>query len=384
MYGATLGGGANAGGTLFEISSSPDGKKWTYQVLHDFCAKAQCRDGAIVLGPLVVDTVGALYGLATVGGRDGSGLIFKLAPNADRSVWTYQILTEICPGGGANCNLIGQINFGLTYAGANSGELYDGVSPLYGTSTLGGSNMEGTVFAVRPRRGRTGWSFDVIHAFCDQQGCPDGESPEGNVTVDSAGHLFGTARWGGANSAGVLFELQEKKHVWAETVLHDFCALPACGDGESPGALTQDSAGNLLGFSEADQNSCAVLNDCSLLFQFTAGSAWREHVLHRFCKKDDCRDGSLPEMPILSPSGDVFGATSYGGGHDIDDDGKGGGTVFRRGSTFGVLYRFCRQPACADGEYPRPNIIVDSAGNIFGLTQRGGPHGSGVVFELTP
>jgi uncharacterized repeat protein (TIGR03803 family) len=384
LYGTTQSGGANGGGTVFELRRTPDGKRWSYQVLHDFCAKAHCRDGAIVEGPLVVDQAGALYGMTNVGGPRPGGLIFKLIPSANRTIWTYQVLADICPEAGNNCQNLSQANFGLTYAGASTGAVYDGTSPLYGTSRLGGLGLYGAVFRTSPRPAHAEWSVDVIHSFCFQSGCADGGFPGANVVVDEADNLFGTATWGGANGGGTLFELQKKHHTWVQTILYNFCSQTNCTDGEAPTAVTEDLAGNLIGAASTDPNSCAFGYRCDLLFQFAAGTDWSEQIIHQFCRRPDCRDGTQPVGVLATPSGSLYGATIYGGGHDADENGKGGGTIFRLDSSFDVLRRFCRRPNCADGEYPNSTIVVDSAGNIFGTTQTGGPHGAGDVFELTP
>lgn len=46
-----------------------------------------------------------------------------------------------------------------------------------------------------------------------------------------------------------------------------------------------------------------------------------------------------------------------------------------------VLYSF---KGGDDGDQPYAGVIFDSAGNLYGTTQFGGPHGAGVVFKLTP
>jgi uncharacterized repeat protein (TIGR03803 family) len=49
-----------------------------------------------------------------------------------------------------------------------------------------------------------------------------------------------------------------------------------------------------------------------------------------------------------------------------------------------ILYAFCSQPACADGQFPYASVIADDAGNLYGTTSVGGDSGLGVVFKLTP
>lgn len=46
-----------------------------------------------------------------------------------------------------------------------------------------------------------------------------------------------------------------------------------------------------------------------------------------------------------------------------------------------VIYSFAGGD---DGEYADTDLIVDSAGNIYGTTVQGGRYGSGTVFELSP
>ncbi len=47
-----------------------------------------------------------------------------------------------------------------------------------------------------------------------------------------------------------------------------------------------------------------------------------------------------------------------------------------------VLYSFKND--AADGNNPYAELIFDAAGNLYGTTFRGGAHGVGTVFELTP
>lgn len=49
-----------------------------------------------------------------------------------------------------------------------------------------------------------------------------------------------------------------------------------------------------------------------------------------------------------------------------------------------VLYNFCSQIDCADGEYPNADLKLDDRGNIYGTANNGGSNEQGLVFELTP
>jgi hypothetical protein len=50
-----------------------------------------------------------------------------------------------------------------------------------------------------------------------------------------------------------------------------------------------------------------------------------------------------------------------------------------------VLYTFCQQSGCSDGDLPG-GLVEDKLGNLYGTTLNGGNQGEGygVVFEVTP
>ena len=52
-------------------------------------------------------------------------------------------------------------------------------------------------------------------------------------------------------------------------------------------------------------------------------------------------------------------------------------------ATESTLYAF-GFPGSGDGMYPYCTLILDANGNLFGVTQAGGSHDAGTVFELSP
>jgi uncharacterized protein (TIGR03437 family) len=74
FYGITAVGGANADGTIFEIT--PSG---TFTTLHSFCSQDGCKDGKQPAPGLVQATDGSFYGITTAGGGRGFGTIFRLS-----------------------------------------------------------------------------------------------------------------------------------------------------------------------------------------------------------------------------------------------------------------------------------------------------------------
>lgn len=64
-----------------------------------------------------------------------------------------------------------------------------------------------------------------------------------------------------------------------------------------------------------------------------------------------------------------------------------GGTVFSisTAGVFKLLYTFCSEAACADGETPYGALIQATDGNFYGTNSTGGAVvGYGTVFQLTP
>jgi hypothetical protein len=89
-------------------------------------------------------------------------------------------------------------------------------------------------------------------------------------------------------------------------------------------------------------------------------------------------DGANPNAGLITDSsGALFGTTEYGGTY-------GKGNVFMLSESGGewvqsTLWTF---GAAGDGAYPTSDLVMDSAGNIYGTTYVGGADGQGAVFEL--
>lgn len=104
-------------------------------------------------------------------------------------------------------------------------------------------------------------------------------------------------------------------------------------------------------------------------------------TLHSFCQQANCTDGSSPSADLIADSAGNFYGTTYSGGA------YGYGSVFKLApdGSETVVYSFCAQPNCNDGEYPSGPVTLDSAGNLYGTTiTNGGGYGGGVVFKITP
>jgi uncharacterized repeat protein (TIGR03803 family) len=269
-------------------------------------------------------------------------------------------------------------NFKLLYSfykdvndGAGPGGLMvDQNGNLYGTTAYGGGAKDaGTVFEL-PAEG----AEQVLYTFT---GGSDGGNPDSTPIEDSEGNLYGTSSAGGADGAGTVFKVTPGG---TETVLH---AFTGGNDGSTPYAgLVTDASGNMYGTASAGGADghgtifeLAPDGTETTLWTFTGGS-----------------DGAAPAGALTFDSqGNLYGTANFGGiagcYHDL-----GCGTVYKLApnGTFSVVYSFCSQPECADGDFPQSRLVADEQGNFYGTTFSGGKGkcyiglSCGVVFKLAP
>jgi uncharacterized repeat protein (TIGR03803 family) len=377
FYGAANAGGTNDHGAVFELTFNSSTQQYDYQILYSFCALAGCADGAFPDSPLIMDTDGNLYGTATQGGAAGVGIIYKLVKSEG---YALHVLHNFCATSGCQNGSIPES--GLSYEGQQTGALYDGISPLYGTTLRTDARGDGSGVAYE-LKSRGGFIYRLLHSFCLTD-CNDGQFPS-SLTFDSHGRLYGVAENGGATGGGVLFKLLPIKRQLK--VFYHFCSQAACADGGQPDlrqALVRDSAGNIYGttFGGGTQGM---------------GTVWKFQphkrklsVLYNFCSQANCADGAFPRAGVtLGPGGELFGATPSGGSCNV---GGGCGVVFElKDSTYTLLHSFCADgdPCAADGDGPLGTLLLDPSGTLFGTTEFGGGGAGGIIrggtaFNVTP
>ena len=202
----------------------------------------------------------------------------------------------------------------------------------------------------------------------------DGVEPQGSLTFDAAGNLYGATYFGGSKGDGMAFELSPKAGGgWAETELHSFQGSP--NDAYLPiGSLIFDAAGNLYGASYKGGPG-----NVGTVFELTKGGSgtWTSSLLHKF--ENNGIDGYYPEGSLtFDRSGNLYG-TAYSGGADGD------GVVYKLTPNGGVWSESLPLTFNdANGALPCSGLIFDSTGNLYSTTLEGGAHNGGTVFELTP
>lgn len=229
LYGTTVQGGKNFGGTVFELSPGTGGA-WTETILYNFPANG--TDGSHPYGSVVFDTAGNLYGTTHDGGTGENGTVFELKRAGGN--WSEKVLHRF------NDN-------GVDGTFPSAGLIFDGAGNLYGTTSSGGTFVNngfwGTVFELVPQSG-SAWKEKVLHSFGSGF---DGRGPQAPLVLDASGNLYGTTASGGTNQDGSVFVLKPKSGGgWSEKVVHSFNVDDI--DGYNPQAgLILDKAGNLYG-----------------------------------------------------------------------------------------------------------------------------------------
>jgi len=202
---------------------------------------------------------------------------------------------------------------------------------------------------------------------------PNGVMPAAGVTLDPKRRaLYGTTERDGKFASGTVYGFNKN----GETALYSFTNEQ--GDGAFPAGnsyLLLDSAGNLYGAT--DEGGISNGGDCSfgcgIVFQVS--QTGKETILHEFTGGDD---GESPRGPLVGDAaGNVYGMTFRGGTADE-------GILYKINHTgkFTVMHSFGAQPG--DGELPEGGLVRDKAGNLYGTTMSGGALGAGTVFKIDP
>jgi uncharacterized repeat protein (TIGR03803 family) len=81
---------------------------------------------------------------------------------------------------------------------------------------------------------------------------------------------------------------------------------------------------------------------------------------------------------VQGVDGNLYGTATQGGAHNH-------GTVYRitRDGELTLLYSFCADTGCPDGETPYASLVQGNDGNLYGTTEAGGAYGYGTVFKIS-
>jgi len=331
LYGTTNSGGASNAGVVFRLNA-----KGQETVLYSFTGGA---DGGYPYSGVIRDAAGNLYGTTTYGGGADLGVVYKVDATGHETV--LHSFTGAADGGHPNAGLI-----------------LDAKGNLYGTTVNSGAEYGGVVFRMDPMGNET-----VLHSFSGE----DGVEPYAGVIGDGAGNLYGTTFYGGTTDNGVVYKLDAKGN---ETVLYNFTG--GADGGEPQAGVILDAQGNLYGTTLlGGTGDCP--EGCGVVYKLDASG--QESVLHSFTGGADGANGNGDPGLIRDAEGNLYGATSNGGGP------ASAGVLFELdpAGQESVLYTF---PSASDGANPHAGVIDDGKGNLYGTTYSGGPANAGVVYQV--
>jgi uncharacterized repeat protein (TIGR03803 family) len=234
LYGVTFLGGANGAGTVFALAPPAQGQTdWIETVLHTFTGGS---DGGYPFAYLIEDAKGVLYGTTQEGGSLGYGAAFTVTPPAQgQTNWTENVIHSF--GGWA-----------FSDAGSpDAGFVADSSGNLYSTAADGGTALtnNGAVYELSPPAGEgTDWTETVLYSFT---GGKDGAIPANDIIIDSKGAIYSTTDAAGAGKHGTVFKLEPPsggQTDWTLKVLYSFKGSP--DGGQVDGGLTVGKVGKTV------------------------------------------------------------------------------------------------------------------------------------------
>lgn len=395
-YGTTPEGGPQGEGTLYRITSTG-----AVELLAAFSFQRNPNPGGLTL-----DAAGSLWGVSP--GVFDSGTVFRFDPST-------RVLTTV-------------VTFatGGALGAAPKAELFnDGAGFMWGTTTFGGTDDQGTIFKVNIVTG----ALTVVTSFTGTTGLAKGARPRARLVPDAAGHLWGTTEFGGAASEGTVFKLN--RATGAFTTLVEFTGgatvagsnpraplvadgqgffwgtTPAGGSGDfgtafkvgtstgaftsvfaftgksgthpgqgSAAALVLEPAGTLLGVSPRIQNFNGTVEGSIYRITPSTGAVT---ALLQFTGRAGAAPGTDP-LSTLTPVGSgIYRGTTFLGGT------AGRGTVYQfnaAAATASTVANLLGTEPPPSGAVPVGKLVSDGLGFLWGVTEKNGLFGHGTIFKL--
>ncbi len=338
LYGTTYSGGRFGYGTVFRVNTDGTG----FTILKDLGSSstgARRPHAGLLFG-----TDGDLYGTSSEGGTKAVGTVFKLKPDGSG----FQILHH----------------FDAAVTGRNpTAELIEGTDGLlYGTTLLGGSKNDGTLFKLSA----DGSGFSVVMNF---DSSATGRNPAAGLLQGADGALYGTTEWGGTWGDGTVFKLDPDG---TDFVVVEHLVSPLTGAHPNAG-LIQAANGQFFGVTASGGTEYLLgpFGDGTLFSLGADGDGYQ--VLVDFSGSPK---GAFP-YARLSPGDDgwLYGAAMWGGSF-------GWGTVFKVNSVGTECSVLLNLDYYTTGAHPHAEVLHATDGALYGVSSYGGADGWGTIFQL--
>lgn len=347
LWGTSGSGGARGFGSVFKIDPVTNG---TVTVV-EFTDNGAANKGRGPVGSLAVAADGWLWGCTYEGGTAGKGTIFKINPatgtlvtvkniSLDESLTIRLTAPLVTDGSGffwgtsnpyGDNGSIYKINATTgvlttviqftrktgAYKGAFpfGGLLADGAGWLWGTTSRGGAEDNGTVFKFQPSTG----TFTTLAEFTYTSGAQPGLMPMARLTRDGSGFVWGSTNGGGSLNYGTLFKINMS--TGAFTSVLQFTGNGASNKGSAPnGGMVFDGA-SLWGTTK-EGGGTGIAN--GTVFKVNPSTGALTTVVTFAGSGTIANTGRVPSDGALlrHADGHLYGATAEGGPGGL-------GTIYR-------------------------------------------------------
>ena len=340
LYGTTYQGGdlslngGNGYGTVYKIAADTN--------ILSTLATFKGTNGLGPVGGLTFDSAGNLYGTTSSGGTSSFGndygTVFKIAAGTN-SLSTLAI-------------------FNSTNGAKPYSVTVDSAGNLYGVTYQGGTGNNGIGYGTVYKIVAGTNTITTLVAF----NSTNGANPEGDITLDGAGNLYGTTTSGGTNGYGIVYKIAAGTSTLSTLASFEYTngANPAAG-------VTIDSAGNLYGTTVSGGTGNA-----GTVYKIAAGT---NTITTLAAFNYPTTGANLYGSVTLDSDGNLFGTNGFGSKN-------GYGTVFKiaaGSNTLSTLAFF----SGTNGSSPQVGVTLDGAGNLYGTTVSGGTGNAGTVFKLS-
>jgi uncharacterized repeat protein (TIGR03803 family) len=330
LWGNTDKGGSHNIGVIF--SANEDGTGLT--VHKEFTYPSGIHAVAPANQPMQASD-GYFYGMTSLGGTHDIGIIYKFDP-------TTSTLTQL--------HDFGSIPNDGIFGTASLIQASNGM--FYGVTQSGGSGGQGILFELDP----VTLSYAIKHSFGSNVN--DGLNPAGELVEAANGKLYGMTTSGAPNGGGIIYEFDPGTNVYISKYEFDpnVGAFPA-------GALAAASNGNLYGLTVSGNNNQGMI------FEYAAG-ATSINVVAEF----DDTNGGFPAGTLTETNGKLYGITNSGGDNF-------NGVIFEFDPTTSTITKKFDFDGSNTGGSSQGSLALSPSGKLYGMTSFGGANDVGTLFE---